>query len=112
MSTQMTDSPYTPTFGLNQDAIERLPLTNEHDDVEDDLEDLLPRQRRRSRLGMGKARRIWDNARSLYHDNVGLLLIILSQLFFAFMNLFVKLLTGLENPVDALQVRYLLYFHP
>jgi hypothetical protein len=43
--------------------------------------------------------------RQLYNNNIGLLLIVASQSFFACMNLFVKLLTALDNPVPTLEVR-------
>lgn len=43
--------------------------------------------------------------KTLYNDNTGLLLIGSSQAFFALMNLFVKYLTDLDEPVPALEVR-------
>ncbi|KZT35884.1 hypothetical protein SISSUDRAFT_1050665 [Sistotremastrum suecicum HHB10207 ss-3] len=42
--------------------------------------------------------------KTLYYDNTGLLLIGSSQAFFALMNLFVKFLTDLDEPVPALEL--------
>lgn len=43
----------------------------------------------------------------LYHNNVGLLLIAASQLFMTLMNIAVKFLNRLDNPIPTLEVRAL-----
>jgi len=48
--------------------------------------------------------RFSSTARRVYKDNIGLLLIVAAQSFFACMNLFVKLLTALDKPVPALEL--------
>lgn len=40
----------------------------------------------------------------LYHNNLGLIFIATSQLFMTFMNIAVKILNGLDNPVPTLEV--------
>ena len=49
-------------------------------------------------------RKIWAKTCRLHKDNVGLLLIMAAQAFFACMNLFVKLLSELDTPVPASEV--------
>jgi len=48
--------------------------------------------------------------RQLYTDNIGLLLIVASQGFFACMDFFVKLLTALDKPVPALELIWIRMF--
>ena len=55
--------------------------------------------------------RFKQSTRRLYKDNIGLLLIVASQSFFACMDLFVKLLTALDNPVPALEASIASTFH-
>jgi hypothetical protein len=88
-----TYTPDTPSFGMTTDEIERQRfLTTDSQDNQDNSIKASFR----------------DKLASLYHDNTGLLLVISSQLFFTFMNLFVKLLTAMDNPVHALEVRTLI----
>ena len=51
---------------------------------------------------------IRDRLGAVYSRNTGLLLIVGSQWFFALMNLGVKFLTELDNPVPTLEVRLIL----
>jgi len=60
------------------------------------------------KLNDEKGRRLWrrfsKRASQLYRDNLGLLLITAAQAFFAFINLFVKMLTSTDDPVPALEL--------
>lgn len=58
--------------------------------------------------GLGKWARVHNAAEALtsvYQRNVGLLLVIASQMFFSLMNVAVKKLNSIDPPVSALEVR-------
>lgn len=52
-----------------------------------------------------RADRLFVKAREVYHANVGLIMIAVSNIFGCGMNVCVKLLNGLEDPVPAVEVR-------
>ncbi|KAJ3561720.1 hypothetical protein NP233_g10023 [Leucocoprinus birnbaumii] len=51
-----------------------------------------------------KLQAVFEAAKSIYHRNIGLLLVIGSQLFLSLMNVAVKKLNAIEPPVTALQL--------
>lgn len=57
----------------------------------------------------GKWTRVYDvfaSLKSIYQRNVGLLLVVASQMFFSLMNVAVKKLNGIDPPVSALEVSH------
>jgi hypothetical protein len=53
----------------------------------------------------GKLHRVVEVVKDAYRRNVGLLLVVGSQMFFSLMNVAVKKLNSIDPPVSALQVR-------
>lgn len=50
--------------------------------------------------------RYWDRFQGFVDNNAGLLLVALAQLFFAFVNVSVKVLKDVDVPMPTLEVRY------
>lgn len=53
---------------------------------------------------LSRARPIIDNARQFVADNLGLLLVMSSQLFFSTMNVFVKQIHDIDDPISTFEV--------
>jgi hypothetical protein len=101
----------TTAFLSNHEPHDAQPLKLErtNEDVGDvEVEDLEAGPSIRDRNNATRWTRLKSFIRRLYKDNIGLLLIVAAQSFFACMNLFVKLLTALDKPVPALEVRHII----
>jgi hypothetical protein len=90
----------------NHDSSDSRPKTTESNSERENLEneDLEAGSERREERDRRLWRRVSKRASRLYNNNVGLLLITTAQAFFAFMNLFVKMLTASDVHVPALEV--------
>jgi hypothetical protein len=99
----------TTAFLSNHESLDAQPLklesTNE-DAEEVEGEDLEAGPSIRHRITATRWKPFKCFMHQLYKDNIGFLLIVASQCFFACMDLFVKLLIVLDKPVPALEVRY------